>query len=123
MRLTLACEILDRSARITVTGDVDFGHAARLLNTASDLLTAHPGVQDLHLDFTGLTFLDSTGLSALLQMHRHASELGVRLHLDNRPAHLDRVLDITGLLEHLTTDACGPPGDDAEPPRRSAPPR
>ncbi|MGE2725319.1 STAS domain-containing protein [Mycolicibacterium pulveris] len=104
MKLTWTSEVTDRSARITVTGDVDFGHAARLESTVSDLLKTEPGLQDLHLDFTGLTFLDSTGLSALLQIHRRASELGVRLHLDNRPAHFDRILDITGLLEHLTAD-------------------
>jgi hypothetical protein len=27
----------------------------------------------------------------------------VVLHLDNRPPHLERVLEITGLLDHFTT--------------------
>lgn len=125
MRLTLTSQTTARSARITVAGDVDFGSAAHLVDTATNLLKAHPGVQNLHLDFTELTFLDSTGLSALLQIHRQASELGVRLHLDNRPAHLDRVLEITGLSEQLTANASGTadssPSGGAEGPQRSAP--
>ena len=52
---------------------------------------------------TGLGFLDSTGLSALLIVHREVSRSGVVLHLDNRPPHLERVLEITGLLDHFTT--------------------
>lgn len=104
MRLTLTTETTTPSVRITVAGDVDFGQAAYLVDSVSDLLHAQPGVQDLHLDFAELTFLDSTGLSALLQIHRQATELGVRMHLDNRPAHLDRILEITGLLQHLTAN-------------------
>ncbi|MGV0722500.1 STAS domain-containing protein [Mycolicibacterium elephantis] len=104
MRLILTTETRTRSIRVTVSGDVDFGQAAYLIDTVADLLSAHPDVQELHLDFTKLTFLDSTGLSALLQIHRQTTELGARMHLDNRPAHLDRILEITGLLDYLTAN-------------------
>jgi hypothetical protein len=41
-------------------------------------------------------------LSALLAVHRRTSAAGARLHLDNRPLHLERILQITGVLDHLT---------------------
>lgn len=103
MKLTLSCDVSGRSARIGIVGDLDYGHTGQLLNAVAALLSDNTGLQDLHLDFTELAFLDSTGLSELLQVHRKASDLGVRLHLDNRPAHLDRVLDITGTLEYLSS--------------------
>ncbi|OBK77333.1 STAS domain-containing protein [Mycobacterium sp. 1164985.4] len=103
MKLTLKLEITIPSARIHVAGDLDYGHTAPLLDAVSELISANAGVRELHLDFTGLGFLDSTGLSALLIVHREVSRSDVVLHLDNRPPHLERVLEITGLLDHFTT--------------------
>ena len=56
---------------------------------------------DLRLDFSGLTFLDSAALSGLLLLQRRTTESGVQLHLDHRPAFLDRVLQVTGLHDHF----------------------
>jgi len=56
---------------------------------------------DLHLDFSELTFLDSTALPRLLMLHRRTSQAGVALHLYHRPQFLDRVLQVTGLFEHF----------------------
>ena len=56
---------------------------------------------DLHLDFSELTFLDSTALPRLLMLHRRTSQAGVALHLDHRPQFLDRVLQVTGLFERF----------------------
>lgn len=69
----------------------------------SEVLSGDAGLRDLHLDFAEAAFIDSTGLSTLLQVHQKAADVGARLHLDNRPAHLDRILAITGVLEHLTS--------------------
>ena len=55
--------------------------------------------------------LDPAGLSALLLVHRRTSAAGVDLRLDHRPPQLDRVLDVTGVLDHLTTPSRS---DDAQ---------
>ncbi|WP_308204727.1 STAS domain-containing protein [Mycolicibacterium flavescens] len=93
-----------RSACFRIAGDLDYGHTDDLLTAVSDLLADAGTVRDIHLDFADLTFCDSVGLSALLQVHRQTSSAGARLHLDNRPAHLERILQLTGVLDHLTAD-------------------
>lgn len=103
MKLTLTVHTSDRSARVRVAGDLDFGSTGLLLDTVSDLLNEPSALQDLHLDFTDLAFCDSAGLSGLVLIHRRTTAAGVDLHLDDRPAQLERILDITGLLEFLTT--------------------
>ncbi|MGE2721242.1 STAS domain-containing protein [Mycolicibacterium celeriflavum] len=103
MKLTLKSEITTPSARIHIAGDLDYGRTARLVDAVSELVAANPDVRELFLDFTDLGFIDSTGLSALLIVHREASRFGVVLHLENRPPQLDRVLEITGLLDHFTS--------------------
>lgn len=103
MTLTLKSDVAIPSARIHVAGDLAYGHTAPLVDAVSELLSTDARVTDLHLDFAQLEFLDSTGLSALLVIHREVTRSGLKLHLDNRPRQLDRVLEITGLLEHLTS--------------------
>jgi anti-anti-sigma factor len=90
-----------RSACVRVSGDVDYEAADEVVETASQLLVEQSDLIDLHLDLSGLTFLDSAALSGLLLLHRRATQSGVALHLDHRPAFLDRVLQVTGLYDHL----------------------
>ena len=90
-----------RSACVRVTGDLDYETADKVVEAASQLLALQVDLIDLHLDFSGLTFLDSAALSGLLLLHRRTTQSGVRLHLDHRPAFLDRVLQVTGLHGHF----------------------
>ncbi|MEH3141824.1 MAG: STAS domain-containing protein [Mycobacterium kyogaense] len=103
MNLTLSTDFDGTSTRLTVAGDLDYESTPRLVSAVTDLLAGSPSVTDLRLDFAGLTFCDSAGLSGLLLVHRKTSVSGVQLHLDRRPAQLQRLLDITGVLDHLTT--------------------
>ncbi|MFG3442626.1 STAS domain-containing protein [Nonomuraea sp. NPDC047897] len=72
------------------------------------------GLRELRLDCAGLGLCDSSGLAALLVIRRRASEAGVRLRLDHRGAALDRLLDLTGTLEHLTGEPAPPSGRGGE---------
>ncbi|RZT24786.1 anti-sigma-factor antagonist [Mycobacterium sp. BK558] len=100
MNLTLSTD--GTALTLSVGGDLDYQSTGELISAVSEAL-AGPAVTDLRLDFTELAFCDSAGLSGLLLIHRRTSIAGVHLHLDNRPAQLQRILDITGVLEHLTS--------------------
>lgn len=102
MNLTLRTDIDGTALTLRVGGDLDYQSTGGLVTAVTDAL-AGPAVTELHLDFSELTFCDSAGLSGLLLIHRRTSTAGVHLHLDNRPAQLQRILDITGVLEHLTS--------------------
>lgn len=102
MKFTLTTDPMARSAGVHVAGDLDFQTTGELVDAVCALVSDRPGLAHLRLDFAELTFCDSAGLSGLLDIHRHAAASGVQVHLDRRPAHLDRILDITGILEHLT---------------------
>jgi anti-anti-sigma factor len=90
-----------RTACVRVNGDLDYEIADEVVEAVSQLLAKQGDLIDLHLDFSGLTFLDSAALSGLLLLHRRTTQSGVKLHLDHRPAFLDRVLQVTGLYGHF----------------------
>ncbi|MEU3823160.1 STAS domain-containing protein [Streptomyces sp. NPDC030392] len=96
---------LDRSgvARIRLAGELDWETADDLTAAARSCLSADPPPRRLHLDCAGLTLCDSLGLAALLMIRRKADEKGARLHLDNRPVLLDRILELT-CTDHLFSD-------------------
>ncbi|MER8265274.1 STAS domain-containing protein [Streptomyces griseus] len=90
------------SIRIGLQGDLDYDSADHLLNEVTAHLAARPALTDLHLHCAELDTVDSTGLSVLLMISRRTSGAGVRLHLDARPERLDRLLHLTGTLDHFT---------------------
>ncbi|MFC9278408.1 STAS domain-containing protein [Streptomyces collinus] len=93
---------------VRVAGELDYDTSDDLLEAVVEHLTAVQGpLRDVRLDFSELTWIDSSGLAALLMIHRRASAVGAVLHLDNRPDVLERMLQITNVLEHLTAQPTG----------------
>ncbi|WP_336209028.1 STAS domain-containing protein [Nonomuraea sp. LPB2021202275-12-8] len=88
--------------RIAVHGDLDHATHGELMDTAAAALADPQDLRELRIDCAELRVCDSSGLSALLMIHRRATGAGVRLHLDRRGPALDRILTVTGILGHLT---------------------
>ncbi|MFE9295466.1 STAS domain-containing protein [Streptomyces niveus] len=92
---------------VSIEGDLDYDSSQQLLDETREQLSRHPGTRQLRLDCSRLALCDSMGLATLLAIHRVTDAAGVRLHLDGRPASLDRVLRLTGTLSHLTDPPAG----------------
>jgi anti-sigma B factor antagonist len=79
---------------MVLTGDLDMATTVDVLGCLHSLVG---GRTDVVVDVSGLGFIDSTGLNALVAARREAERLGCTLTL-RRPARcVRRVLDITGL--------------------------
>jgi anti-anti-sigma factor len=103
MTLSLTITTTAQSACLRVVGDLDYLTVDDVVDTATQLLAQQVDLANLHLDFSRLTFLDSSALSGLVLIHRRASQAGVRLHLDHRPPILERVLHVTGLFGYFVS--------------------
>ncbi|MDT0464140.1 STAS domain-containing protein [Streptomyces gibsoniae] len=104
--LTLTVETERTAIVVRVAGDLDYESCDELVSTVDGQLArwprGGPGLTALHLDFAGLGAVDSMGLSALLTIRRRTDAAAIDLRLDERPPALQRLLEITGSLEHLT---------------------
>lgn len=116
------------TVRVELRGDLDHHVADALLAAVARVLAEPVGMPErhalhaLHLDCAGLVSVDSSGLSALLMVRRLTDAAGVRLHLEERPVQLDRMLQVTGTLSHLTAPGAGDRSGSFAAQRRSTAP-
>ncbi|ACU38745.1 anti-sigma-factor antagonist [Actinosynnema mirum DSM 43827] len=90
------------TASVAVAGDLAYDTGDVLLATVVDALE-EGGVTDVRIDFACLELCDSYGLATLLMIHRRVVQAGARLHLENRPTTLERLMRRTNTLGHLTS--------------------
>ncbi|GHB56280.1 hypothetical protein GCM10010347_27930 [Streptomyces cirratus] len=98
---------------VALAGAMDWHTAPQLREEGMRLLAESP---HLVLDVSAVTFCDSSGLSVLVQLRRHAQDTGGSVTLTSVPAHLVRLLEISGLGRVFLADGAG------HFPERGAPP-
>ncbi|MFB9236492.1 STAS domain-containing protein [Plantactinospora siamensis] len=96
------------SATLHLTGDLAFETAAELLRAATGLLDE--GRCRLRLDLSGLELCDSSGLSALIEIHHAARRAGGWMRPVRAPRNLTRLFERTGLDRFFLLGQ--PPVDD-----------
>ena len=82
-------------AVLVLTGEIDMATADSLRAATGRSLFDSPS--RVVLDFSGVTFCDSQGLSTLISISREASAAGSRLVLAGVGDFMGRLLEITGL--------------------------
>ncbi len=85
------------AALVTIVGELEFGTAASLRTTLSDL--AQQGCDPIVLDLAALSFIDSTGLSLLVQAKQRFTSQGRRFELRAPTLRVTRVIETSGLAE------------------------
>lgn len=82
---------------LSASGVID-AHTVASLEAALD----NQGVEgDVTLDLRSIDFIDSSGLRAIVTTHQQLGDAGNRLLLDGASESVKRLLDITGLRDHL----------------------
>lgn len=87
---------------IVLNGELDMQSAARFRAEVSAILKQQPPPTAIEIDLSGVTFVDSLGLGTLVVAQRICAELSVRLTVCNPTAQVARLLEVSGMGEHLT---------------------
>ena len=100
--LEVSVDATDGDARIKVRGDLEFGTAATLRIAFVD--AARQGYDRLVVDVAELDFIDSTGLSLLVQAKQRIESEGHTFVLRGPSERVRRVLEISGLTPLFTIE-------------------
>lgn len=95
--ISVAVEHEAGAAVVTLGGELEFGTAASLRSTLSDL--ARQGCDPVVVDLASLQFMDSTGLSLLVQAKQRFTADGRRFELRSPTHRVIRVIEMSGLAE------------------------
>jgi anti-sigma B factor antagonist len=106
--LSLSTDLTAQEAVVTVVGEVDLSSAERL---RKQLEIALGGAQTVVVDVEAMSFIDSSGLNALVHAHRYAQTSGRELKVRHPTPMLLRLLQITRLESLLVIDRDGASGD------------
>jgi anti-sigma B factor antagonist len=85
----------DGAVLVRVTGDVDLATSPQLRAALDDAIGA--GADAVRLDMGGVTFLDSSGISVLVDAQQRLQDTSSKLVLHGVGDQIKRVLEISGL--------------------------
>lgn len=97
--LTVTVEEREGSLRVTVTGELDVSTVPAFNKELSELRNNAAGT--VVLDLSSTTFMDSTGLSAVLVAEMHARMRGQRFVVVAGPPHVHELFKLTGVDNFL----------------------
>jgi len=83
-------------AVLTVAGELDLDSAPRLRRRLQETMAA--GRVHMVVDLAALSFIDSTGISVLVEVHKDACRRGGGLVVRSPSPAVRRLLEVTGLL-------------------------
>ncbi len=86
--------------RLALHGELDLGSAPWLALTLREAQAG--GHKHLLLDLSDLRFMDSAGLALLVRAQRDADSNGQKLSLRGQTPQVNRLLELTGLLDRFT---------------------
>ena len=80
---------------VSLYGELDIRFQSHVIASLERALACHPSA--LAADLRGLTFMDSTGVHALIDVERRCGQEGVRFVVIRGSLTVDRVLSVLGL--------------------------
>jgi stage II sporulation protein AA (anti-sigma F factor antagonist) len=90
------------AAEITLTGELTEGARRPLVRTMTDLLLGAHQLRRVQLDTRPVTFLNSAGLSTLVQVQKMCQPRGIELALVVGDDAVTRPLQLSGLWHRFT---------------------
>jgi anti-sigma B factor antagonist len=104
MELTIT-RVVDDEGRpaLQVVGAIDVQSRDELI-TAGQSQVASPSEDALVLDLSGVTFMDSTGIGALVELAREAADAHRDFIISRPSKRVIRVLELTGLLQEWAVE-------------------
>ncbi|HEY5317850.1 MAG TPA: STAS domain-containing protein [Solirubrobacteraceae bacterium] len=98
--LAVRCTADARGTVLELAGELDLESAPELDRRLRELEAANPVL--LLIDLSRLEFMDSSGLAVIVRAGRAARTNGHRLSLRRGTAQVQRLFELTGVLERFT---------------------
>lgn len=96
--LAVSADEGSQTATVVAIGEIELAASNALLNCLEQALA---DAKHLRLDLGGVTFIDSTGLSVLLQVKVHAERRGGTMRIVESSPAVDHLIGLAQIRDHL----------------------
>ncbi len=79
-----------------ITGEIDH-HSARWLRSDIDTAISDKSPEKLVLDFSGVSFMDSSGVGLVMGRYKNMAGRGGTVRLVNMPDYIQKVMELAGM--------------------------
>ena len=90
----------DGTLTARITGEIDH-HTARWLRMDIDTAIQDREPKNLKLDFSGVSFMDSSGVGLVMGRYKNMRERGGKVELINMPDYIEKEMSIAGMYRLL----------------------
>ncbi len=97
-------KLSEDAVRVQVSVRLSILEALDFKQTCEELINANPTPKKIIIDFAQTTFMDSSGLGALVSNFKNAQEKEIELVLQNVTPQVMAVLNLTGLVDVFTIE-------------------
>src|SRR4051794_27315596 len=98
-RLTLENSEQGTTVILSAAGEIDLATSPAIVTRGHDAIRS--GAAELRIDLTGVTFMDSSGIAALLELRRFADRHEARLVVVCPEGAPRRAIELTGVGQHI----------------------
>lgn len=88
-----------------LSGELDHHTAAEMRNAVDSAIELNMP-ELLVLDFTGITFMDSSGIGLVMGRYRNLMRTGAKLNISGASPQIYKVMKLAGLERLATLDNC-----------------
>ncbi len=95
--MELSIQIEGNVCRVALSGELDHHAAGEARTRIDEALREDMAIDALHLNLSGITFMDSAGLGMILGRYRVIAERGGRFVLTGASGYAERILKMAGI--------------------------
>lgn len=94
--MTVETKLENEILTAKIYGEIDH-HRASTIRQNIDSKTESLRPKELWLDFSGVSFMDSSGIGLIMGRYRNISLLGGKLKVINIPKNLQKIISLSGI--------------------------
>jgi len=100
--MNVICDCKDRNLVIKVVGEID-QHTSAIIREKIDKEYARSNAKNIVFDFSGINFMDSSGIGVIMGRYKNTQEIGGTVVISGANSSLDRIFSISGLHKIINT--------------------
>ena len=95
--MPVALKLKNNTLTVCLKGDIDHHTAPAIRESIDDAIAVNHNANHIILDFSGVTFMDSSGVGLVMGRYRLLAPMGKKLQVDNLSARDYQILRMSGI--------------------------